>query len=427
MTLYRLLLLLLVAAVVGTLAVYGLRGDTGYVLIQRGDLAIETTLVNAVFLLLAALALLYVAVWLLRWPLRLWQAGARRGARRRFLDGMIALVAGRPSRAGQQLLKATRLPSLKLPALIAAHAAAHARGDRAEEVRLLDLLTEAAETHDLATELRARNELIDGRAGAAIEMLVPLAQASRLSPMGARWLIEALSGRKRAREALAYLPRIRQSRQLPPDELARFVSRVLVTAIEQTSDAINLHALWADLNRDEKRLPEVAIAYARRAVQLNLIAQAAQEIEATLKHGWAPALVLAYGALPPDAKVAPRLKHAEAWLEAHASDAALLLTLGRLSRQEHSWIKAEDYLRRAVAYGGGADAWEELGRCYAEQGDTERTAKALANALAVQHGEAPASLIAKHSAEDLLAPLPVAEERDDMGIPRLPGTPRKPA
>lgn len=187
MTLYRLLLLLLVAAVVGTLAVYGLRGDTGYVLIQRGDLAIETTLVNAVFLLLAALALLYVAVWLLRWPLRLWQAGARRGARRRFLDGMIALVAGRPSRAGQQLLKATRLPSLKLPALIAAHAAAHARGDRAEEVRLLDLLTEAAETHDLATELRARNELLDGRAGAAIEMLVPLAQASRLSPMGARW------------------------------------------------------------------------------------------------------------------------------------------------------------------------------------------------------------------------------------------------
>ncbi len=72
MTLYRLLLLLLVAAVLGALAVHGLRGDTGYVLIQRGDLAIETTLVNAIFLLLAALALLYVVLWLLRWPFRLW-------------------------------------------------------------------------------------------------------------------------------------------------------------------------------------------------------------------------------------------------------------------------------------------------------------------------------------------------------------------
>jgi HemY protein len=353
--------------------------------------------------------------------MRLWQAGARRSARRRFLDGMIALVAGRPNRAGQQLLKATKLRTLKLPALIAAHAAAHARGDRAEEIRLLDQLTEAAETHDLATELRARNELLDGRAGAAIEMLVPLAQASRLSPMGARWLIEALTARKRAREALAYLPRIRQSQQLPPDDLARFVSRILVAAIDQTTDAINLHALWADLNRDEKRIAEVAIAYAKRSVQLNLIGQAAQEIEATLKHGWAPALVLAYGALPPDAKVAPRLKTAEGWLEAHANDPALLLTLGRLSRQEHAWIKAEDYLRRAIAFNAGADAWEELGRCYAEQGDTDRTAKALANTLAVQHGEAPFSLIAKHSVEDLLAPLPVAEERDDMGIPRLPG------
>ena len=133
MTFYRLLLLLLVTAVVGALAVYLLRGDTGYVLIQRGDIAIETTVVNAVFLLLAALALLYAVFWLLRWPMRLWQAGARRSARRRFLDGMIALVAGRPNRAGQQLLKATKLRTLKLPALIAAHAAAHARGDRAEE------------------------------------------------------------------------------------------------------------------------------------------------------------------------------------------------------------------------------------------------------------------------------------------------------
>jgi HemY protein len=420
MTFYRLLLLLLLAAVVGSIAVYALRGDTGYVLIMRGDLAIETTLVNAVFILLAALTLLAATLWLLRWPLRLWIAGTRRSARRRFLDGMIALVAGRPNRAGQQLLKATKLRALKLPALIAAQAAAHARGDRGEESRLLDLLTESAETHDLATELRARNEFEDGHAGAAIEMLVPLAQASRLSPMGARWLVESLTARKRAREALAHLPRIRQSQQFPPEALDRFVRRILVHAIEQTSDAINLHSLWADLNRDEKRISDVAIAYARRAVQLNLVAQAATEIEATLKHGWAPSLVLAYGALPPDAKVAPRLKTAEAWLEAHPQDGALLLTLGRLSRQEHHWIKAEDYLRRALAAGGGSPVWEELGRCYAEQGDAERSARALANALAVTHGEAPAPLIARHSPEDLLAPLAVAEERDNMGIPRLP-------
>ena len=94
----------------------------------------------------------------------------------------------------------------------------------------------------------------------------------------------------------------------------------------------------------------------------------------------------------------------------------------------HAWLDTAVLIGSAsLAYGAGADAWEELGRCYAEQGDTERTAKALANALAVQHGEAPASLMARHSAEDLLAPLPVAEERDDMGIPRLPGAPRKPA
>lgn len=333
MTTYRLILVLLIAALLGALAVHGLRGDTGYVLIQHGDLAVETTLVNAVFLLLMAGVACYLAWWLVRWPFRIWQSGARRSAHRRFLDGMIALVAGRPNRAGQQLLRAAKRPTLKLPALIAAQAAAHARGDRAEEASLLDRLAEAAETNDLATELRARNEWRDGRAGAAIEMLVPLAQASRLSPMGARWLIEALCARQRAREALAYLPRMRQSQQLPPEELARFVCRVLVAALEQATDAINLHALWADFNRDEKRIAEVAVAYARRSVQFNLVGQAAKEIEATLKHGWSQSLVLAYGTLPPDAKVAPRLNTAEGWLESHGNDAALLLTLGRLSRQ----------------------------------------------------------------------------------------------
>lgn len=421
---YRAILLLLVVPILVALAVWWLGDDPGVVLIARGGMEIEMSLVTASICML----LLWLVLWLifiaLRWPIRFWFNNVRKRGRQRFSDGLLALASGRPVRAEQQLLKAARLPSLKLSALIAAHAAAHARGDRTRETVLLTELSRMPQTMRLAIELRARNELADGRAGTAIELLTRLDQKGDLSPMGARSFAEALAQRGRAREAIALLPRIEQSQQMPAFAWIKFEARLLACAVAETSDAINLHSLWAELNRNQKCLPDVALAYARRAVKFNLIAQAAAELETTLKHGWSSSVVIAYGILPPDPKAPPRLVTAEAWLPAHPQDPALLLTLGRLARQERHWIKNEDYLRRAIAYDMAgdyrSDSWEELGRGYAEQNDGERATRALSNALASQHGEPPQALIGKHRNEDLLSPIAIAEERDGMGIPRLP-------
>jgi HemY protein len=421
---FRLTLVLLALPVVVSLLAWWIGDDPGEVLIRRGDVVAEMSLVTAIVLALMALMVGWLVIAIVRWPLRFWLRGARRRGRQRFFDGLLCLLSGRPIRAEQQMLKAGQMPSLRLSAWMVAHAAAHARGDRQREGEILAELGRAPATARLSIELRARNELQDGRAGTAIELLTPLDQQGQLSPHGARVFAEALAQRGRTRETLALLPRIEQSRQMPDAEWRRLESRLLARAVAETTDAINLHSLWSDLNRDQKRLPDVVLAYARRAVQLNLIPQAATELEATLGHGWSPSVVIAYGLLPTDPKAPPRLRTAEAWLERQSQDAALLLTLGRLARQERHWIKNEDYLRRALAHDAGgqlaAQVWEELGRSYAEQGDAERAARALANALGMQHGEKPQKLIGKHHAEDLLAPLPVAEERDAMGIPRLP-------
>ncbi len=421
---FRTALILLALPVLVALAAWWIGAEPGEVMIRRGSTILEMSLATAII----GVALLGLLMWLLimavRWPLRFWQRGARRRGRQRFFDGLLCLLSGRPIRAEQQMIKASQLRSLKLPALMVAHAAAHERGDRTRENELLVELSRAPITSKLSIELRARNELHDGRAGTAIELLTPLDQQGHLSPHGARIFAEALALRGRTRETLALLPRILRSRQMPDSEWLGFESRLLARAVAETTDAINLHSLWSDLNRDQKRLPDVALAYARRAVQLNLIPQAATELEATLKHGWASSVVIAYGLLPTDPKAPPRLRTAESWLELQPRDPSLFLTLGRLARQERQWIKNEDYLRRALGHDGGSalvsDVWEELGRGYAEQGDAERAAQALSNALAVQHGERALRLIGKHHADDLLAPLPVAEERDAMGIPRLP-------
>jgi len=422
MRLYRHLLGLLAVALIVAVAVVYLQRDPGYVLIQRGPWVIETSAVSAVLTLGLIALVTWMAVVVIRAPFLFLIRRRRRSAQKNMLDALKELASGAPEKAEKAALRASQMRSLKNAALIIAHAAARRRSDSARESELLGRLAQSPETEHLAVELRARQDLREGRAGAAIEVLGRLMVDDRLSALGARTLLDAYAERHRTREGLFLLPRIRASKQMPIAEMDQLEARVLARTVRETSDAISLHSLWTDLPLAQKRLPDVATAYARRAVQLNLVPQAANELESCLKHEWSSPVVRAYGLLPKDNKLAPRLGTAEAWLATHADDPQLLLTLGRLSRQEQHWIKAEDYLRRSLHLKASGDVWEELGRCYAEQGDAERAAIALGNALAVQHDDVVQPLIGRHCGVDLMTPLTVVEERDAMGIPRLPSS-----
>ncbi|WP_170113052.1 heme biosynthesis protein HemY [Ahniella affigens] len=421
MRLYRNLLSLLAVGLLVAIAVVFLQRDPGYVLVQRGPWVVETTAVSAVFSLGFAAFLIWLLVVLIRAPFLFFIKRRRRSAQKSLLDALRLLASGAPEAAEKAALRASQMRSLKSAALILGHAAAHRRQDSARETEMLNRLAQSPETETLALELRARQDLRESRAGAAIEVLNRLLVDDRLSAFGARTLMEAYAARHRTREGLHLLPRVRASKQMADADMDAFEARMLARTVRETADAISLHSLWTDLPLAQKRLSDVATAYAHRAVQLNLVPQAAQELESCLKHEWSQAVVRAYGLLPPDAKLPPRLKTAEAWLESHADDPELLLALGRLCRQEKQWIKAEDYLRRALHAEASASIWEEIGRCYAEQGDAERAATALGNALSVHHGDLMQPLIGRHCGVDLMTPLTVAEERDAMGIPRLPG------
>ena len=55
-----------------------------------------------------------------------------------------------------------------------------------------------------------------------------------------------------------------------------------------------------------------------------------------------------------------RIAQAEKWLEHHPRDGALLLTLGRLCRQQQLWGKARSYLEAALAVAPSRAAHVEL-------------------------------------------------------------------
>jgi HemY protein len=416
---YRWLLVLLALALAAALLAWAIGKDPGYVLIQRGRWTVETTLVFAVGALLAIWLVASFVLWLARWPLGAMARRTRRRERLRFAHGALALAEGRALRAENLLLASSRLRSVRVPALLGAWYAARQRGDGKRQGELLARLAGTGEGEVAATVLRAQAEFEDGRAGAAIELLGPLERTQKLPPAGARTLIEALAARGRAREALPLLPRVRRSQLLSETALEAFEARVLAQALASAPDAALLAASWAELSRAQRRQADVALAYARRAAALRLGDAAAHEVEAVLKRAWSDPLVLAYAALD-TADRGARLRHAEAWLKERPASAGLLLALGRLCRGEGLWGKCEEYLRRALAAGAGAPAWEELARAFAAQGDAERASTAYANAIAVARGEPPAPLSGRVQRDDLSKPPPAAEERSEHGIPRLP-------
>jgi HemY protein len=416
---YRILLALLGAALAAALLAWAIGTDPGYVYIQRGRLAVETSLVFALLAIGAGVLLGALALWLLRWPLRAMVARARRRGRRQYARGMLALAEGRAQRAENLLLDAARLRSLRLPALLGALAAARQRGDAGRHGELLQRLAETGEGEVAASVLRAQAELEDGRAGAAIEILTPLDHAQRLPPAGVRTLVAALAARGRARESLAMLARLRKAQAFASATMDAFEADVLGQALAQCSDAVSLRALWAELSRAQRKAAPVATAFARRATALGLGDDVADEVESALKAQWSDRVVEAWARLPTTQR-AQRIGRAEGWLKEHPSSGGLLLALGRLCREGELWAKAEDYLRRALSNGAGAAAWEELGLLYAAQGDAARAQRAFANALAVARGDEAGALGARHGRDDVAAPLPAPELRNEHGVPVLP-------
>jgi HemY protein len=419
-TAYRWLLGLLALALATAFLVWAIGDDPGYVLLQRGEWALETSLVFAVVAAIAVGIAAYGAIWLLRWPLVAMGVRARRRNRLQFQRGTLALAEGRPQRAENLLLAASRLASLKLPALLAAYRAAEQRGDLAKRDELGERIAAHAEGHAVAAVLRADAALAEGAPERALELLAPLDAAQKLPPSGVKLLVDALVARGRARDARAHLTRLRRSHTLSAAGYERLESRVIAAALAESASAAELTAQWEDLSRSQRRDAVIASAYARRAGPLGLGELAARELEAVLRKAWSDELAEAWAGLPgePGSK---RLRSAEGFLKDHPQSARLMLAIGRLCREQSLWGKTEELLRRALAAGAGAAAWEELGHAYAAQGDSERASRAYANALAVARGEPAAPLTARGAREDVQAPLAIAEERDQHGVPRLPG------
>ncbi len=415
MNLFRQVLILLALAALGALVWHWLALDPGYVLVTFRGWSVETTLIVAVALGLLMGMLLRVLIWLLRAPFLGWRRRQRRIARGRLAEGLMALEDGRWAQADRLLGKAARDESLRLPALLAAHRAAYARG---QTERASGLLADAgmAGGQTQARLINVEHLIEREQYASAAELLEHAAVTDPLSPRGQELRVQALVGAGRAVEALDLLPMLRTSKIREGEALTKLEAQTIAGALAQTEGLGVLLARWKSLSKPQRKLAELVDAYASRAAALGDADEAAAAIERALNKDWSEILARRYGSLAhSDRSLA--IRRAEAWLAEHPGSPGIQLALGNLCRAEQLWGKAEDYLLRAL--GGDVDAlvWEAMGELYAQQADDARARQAFANAIRASRGEACES-VRRITRNAVVAT--VTEERSSMGVPRLP-------
>ena len=409
------LALLLVAAA----AAFGwqwLVEDPGYVLVRLRGTTLETSLVFSVLALLVTWGVLSLTWRLLRWPLRAWIRTQRKRARENLAGGLTAFAEGRYLQAERQLAKAARQPALRGPALLAMARAAHARGDDERAASTLDDASVDAAAAALAQ--RAKFLLERSRSGEALALLKPNAALGNLPPVGWNVLIEAALAGNDAQTAVDALPALVKSQSLSPAALAALETRVLVLALATAPSPARLNSLWNATSRSQRKQAAIIAAFARRAAGFGQTLAAMDEIESAQRREWSEELALCYSDLGP-AEFATRARHAEAWLAIAPNSANLLITLGRLCRDQKLWGKGIQYLERAVEIADSPIAWEALGDCHLGAGNESLAVRCYSNALLTQRGRPSVPLNGRPSTRVDTHAL-IVEERDHHGVPRLP-------
>ncbi len=418
MKLWRWMLLLVIVAALAAFGWHGVAEDPGYVLVRLHGWRAETTVVATLVILLLAWALLTVLWRVARWPFGAFSRRHRRLSQQRMGDGLIALIEGRHGDAERDLNRASRLDSLRGPALLASAEASSRRGEHA---RALESLNQASQSAPQAARvLRARVLRRDGKPAEALSLLAPESDKGTLTPAGWRELALAALASGDARRARDALDPLQKSGALGTRGYAALEAKVLVASIDAAGDGAVLNTLWSQLPKSQRRVPAAIDAYARRASGFGLVLPAMDELESALRREWSPQLIETYGTLPGD-DIEARLRRAEGWLDAHPNDANLLLTLGRMCVRLKLWGKAHQYLQRSLALTPSASAWEALGDTFAGQGDALQAQRCYRNALAFARGESVTTLPQTGTPGDVDTRPVAIEERDQHGVPRLPG------
>lgn len=363
-------LLVLAASAVGL--ALAARYNDGYVLFVLPPWRAEMSL--NFFLVLAALGffLLYLLVRAVNHTLSLPEAVAAFRARRRhekadaaLRDAWRLLQEGRYGHALKSAEKAWTDHVAPGLVALAGWRAAHALREPQRETEWAARM----HAHDgdglLTARLMTEAEFaLDGRRfDEARAALQKLADKDGRHIAALRLSLRAEQGLGNWREVARLARQLEKHKALTPEQAQPIRRRAVREALRGLAgDPVGLMRYWRELDDADRAAPALALETARALMDSGDCREAQRVLDDALEDQWDESLVLAYAecAVGEAGNAIGRIAQAEKWLAQRPRDGALLLTLGRLCKQQQLWGKARSYLEASLAVAPGRRAHVEL-------------------------------------------------------------------
>jgi HemY protein len=349
--------LLTLAALAVGLAVAA-RYNAGYVLLVMPPWRVEVSLNFFLLLAAAGFILLYWIVRLVSHTLALPRSVAEFRQRQRLQKAIAAhfdaarlLQEGRFGHALRSAEKAWADHPVPGAAALLAWRAAHNLRDAEREAFWADRVRTADGQGFKAARLMIEAEfaLEERRFADARATLQLLALNGGRHIAALRLALRAERGLGHWSEVAKLVRQLEKHKALTSEQALPLRSSVLREALRDLQgNKEGLLRYWHSLDARDREEPLLAHEAVQTLIAADASAEAQQIIEQTLQKYWEDDLVLAYAQCN-GGDLIGRIAQAEKWLAQHPRDSVLLLTLGRLCRQQQLWGKAQSYLEASLA------------------------------------------------------------------------------
>lgn len=353
--------------------------DPGYILIAYAQTTVEMTIWVGLAVLAVFMFLLIFTFVSLRRGAKVsdkigsfWNDRKASRGRSHTTLGMIAFIEGNWAKSRTLLTDALKGSEAPLVNYLLAARASHAMGDASASRHYLGLAEQTSAKASIAVALTQAEMQVDkGRLEEALATLTRARRNAERHPSVLSLLEKVYSGLRDWTSLLELLPDLRKHNILPPEKIDSLERQALMGQLEQAAQQSDVSAVqqwWKHLSRSWQRDADLTLAYCKTLVAKGDQAAAEKVLRIALKNNWAANLVQLYGLIV-GADISRQLSAAEAWLKEHPEDAALLLSLGRLSLRNELWGKAKDYFERCYRRSPSAEVCFELGRLLSNMND----------------------------------------------------------
>ena len=417
--LYIFSLLVIVLALLVSLYL-GFPADPGYLLISFGKYTFETSL----FALLVAVTLIYLLVklllivfaWVNPWHLirfgRSYNQQRKSKKRSNTVEGLLYFTRGNWDSSYKLLTRSSNDADASVVNYLAAAYAAYQNDDRDAWVKSLEKAeVEYPAARSTINSLKAQLLFKSDQLEQCVAVLQQLKNSS-LNDSSLLNLLKEVYLRLQDWDQLEKLiPALEKNAAVDGDELERIRIRVFMEKLYSIAGTSSLDRLNNDseddskstaakLNKCWKKAParfredeRVVKHYSEILLGLKQNEEAAKVIESALSKHWSDNLVIRYGEMELGI-YQKQLLLAESWLKDRPGNAALLLSLGRLSLRCELWGKAKAYFETSISIDATAQAHGDLARLLKSMGEDEASEI---------HREAYITLLGSHLAD---LPLP---------------------